>query len=73
MLTASKLAVVGKNESKSPVTKTRDLAKSSRRTQHSGSPLTAELKAFIDTAIVPALVRQYLAEVDFEPTKKDRR
>jgi hypothetical protein len=30
------------------------------------SPLTPELKAFIDTAIVPALVKQYLAEADAE-------
>jgi hypothetical protein len=28
------------------------------------SPLTPELKDFIDRAIVPALVRQYLAEMD---------
>jgi len=30
------------------------------------SPLTAELKAFIDRAIVPALVAQYLAELRVE-------
>ena len=29
-----------------------------------GSPLTPELKEFIDRAIVPALVNQYLAELD---------
>jgi hypothetical protein len=28
------------------------------------SPLTPELKEFIDRAIVPALVKQYLAETD---------
>jgi hypothetical protein len=32
-----------------------------------GSPLTPELKEFIDRAIVPALVRQYLAELDAKP------
>jgi hypothetical protein len=32
------------------------------------SPLTPELKDFIDRAIVPALVKQYLAEID--STKK---
>jgi hypothetical protein len=30
------------------------------------SPLTPELKEFIDRAIVPALVKQYLAEADSE-------
>jgi hypothetical protein len=30
------------------------------------SPLTPELKGFIDRAIVPALVKQYLAEADAE-------
>jgi hypothetical protein len=30
------------------------------------SPLTPEMKDFIDRAIVPALVKQYLAEVDAE-------
>jgi hypothetical protein len=30
------------------------------------SPLTPEMKDFIDRAIVPALVRQYLAEADAE-------
>jgi hypothetical protein len=32
------------------------------------SPLTAELKEFIDRAIVPALVRQYLVETDSAST-----
>jgi hypothetical protein len=61
-----KLALVqGKNESKRPVTETRHLANSARRTpaRHT-SPLTRELKEFIDRAIVPALVKQYLAELD---------
>jgi hypothetical protein len=30
------------------------------------SPLTPELREFIDRAIVPALVKQYLAELDDE-------
>lgn len=30
------------------------------------SPLTPELKEFIDRAIVPALVKQFLAELDAE-------
>jgi hypothetical protein len=30
------------------------------------SPLTPELKDFVDRAIVPALVKEYLAEVDAE-------
>jgi hypothetical protein len=32
------------------------------------SPLTPELKEFIDRAIVPALVRQCLAEIDAQKT-----
>jgi hypothetical protein len=30
------------------------------------SPLTPELKDFIDRAIVPAMVKQYIAEADVE-------
>jgi hypothetical protein len=33
-----------------------------------GSPLTPELKEFIDHAIIPALVRQYLVEIDSAST-----
>jgi hypothetical protein len=33
------------------------------RSAQGGSPLTPELKAFIDATIVPVLVEQYLAEV----------
>jgi hypothetical protein len=63
MATASKLALVrGKNESKRPVTEIIDLAKSAGRTP-GGSPLTAELKGFIDRVIVPILVCDYLSGV----------
>jgi hypothetical protein len=54
MAIASKLAPV---RGKRPVTEMRS----------AGSPLTPELKEFIDRAIVPALVRQYLAELDAKP------
>ena len=58
MSTVSKLAPVqGKNESKRPVTEMRDLAKLA------GSPLTPELKGFIDRVIVPILVRDYLSGI----------
>jgi hypothetical protein len=36
------------------------------RPEAKDSPLTPELKDFIDRAIVPALVRQYLAETEAE-------
>jgi hypothetical protein len=32
------------------------------------SPLTPELREFIDRAIVPALVKKYLAEIDLAET-----
>jgi hypothetical protein len=68
MAIAPKLAPVrGKNESKRPVTEMRDLAKSAGRTP-GGFPLTPELKEFIDHAIIPALVRQYLVEIDSAST-----
>jgi hypothetical protein len=35
------------------------------------SPLTPELCEFIDRAIVPALVKKYLAEIDLAETKPD--
>jgi hypothetical protein len=35
------------------------------------SPLTPELKDFIDRAIVPALVREYLAEIDLANRDSD--
>jgi hypothetical protein len=35
------------------------------------SPLTPELREFIDRAIVPALVKNYLAEIDLAETKPD--
>lgn len=35
------------------------------------SPLTHELKEFIDRAIVPALVAQYLAEIDLAKADSD--
>jgi hypothetical protein len=35
------------------------------------SPLTPELRDFIDRAIVPALVKKYLAEIDLAETKPD--
>jgi hypothetical protein len=38
----------------------------SRRWIQDGSPLTPELRDFIDRAIVPALVRLYLAELDVQ-------
>jgi hypothetical protein len=35
------------------------------------SPLTPELKDFIDHAIVPALVKQYLSEIDLANSDSD--
>jgi hypothetical protein len=37
------------------------------------SPLTPELKKFIDRAIVPYLVKEYLAEIDAEHRRKHGR
>jgi hypothetical protein len=63
MATATKLGMVqGKIESKRPVREIPDVAKSAGRTP-GGSPLTAELKGFIDRVIVPILVRDYLSGV----------
>jgi hypothetical protein len=35
------------------------------------SPLTPELREFIDRAIVPALVKKYLAEMELAKTEHD--
>jgi hypothetical protein len=42
-----------------------------RKTVAQASPLTAEMKEFIDRAIVPALVKQYLAEMDLANSDSD--
>lgn len=42
------------------------------RRQAEESPLTPELKAFIDAAIVPVLVKQYMALEDRENELADR-
>jgi len=39
--------------------------------QPKASPLTPELKDFIDRAIVPALVKQYLAQIDLAKADSD--
>jgi hypothetical protein len=42
-----------------------------RKPPAAASPLTAEMKEFIDRAIVPALVKQYLSEMDLANSDSD--
>ncbi len=43
----------------------------SQRASPEASPLTPELKDFIDRAIVPVLVKQFLAEIKFAELESD--
>jgi hypothetical protein len=68
------LGKVVKLESKprrTPKLCTRLQSRSARDRVREESPLTPELKAFIDAAIVPALVKQYLAENKFAELDSD--
>ena len=49
----------------------RVLKSRSRRASPEASPLTPELKDFIDRAIVPVLVKQFLAENKFAELESD--
>lgn len=42
-----------------------------RKPSSAASPLTPELKEFIERAIVPALVKEYLAEIELANSDSD--